>query len=77
MKKNSNEAVMWQHNTKFLCNAIWSNNNLVQTLSTFHTPKIVGGGIKRKRKSSGVQERESTAVPCPLITPTPSIKLTR
>ena len=54
MKKNTYEAVMWQHDTEPLCYAIWSDNNLVRTLSNFHTPKVVDAGIKRRRKVNGV-----------------------
>ena len=44
---------------------IWSDNNLVGTLSNFHTPKIVDTDIKRRRRVNDVREREPTAVPCP------------
>ena len=41
------------------------SNNLVRTLSNFHTPKVVDAGIKRRRKINGVHERETVTVPCP------------
>ena len=49
LKKNIYEALMWQHDTKALCYAIWFDNNLVRTLFNFHTPKLVESGIKRSR----------------------------
>ena len=63
MKKNMYEAVMWKHRTEPLCYAIWFGNNLVRTLSNFHTPKVVDEGIKRRRKINGVRGKESVAVP--------------
>ena len=65
MQKNSYKGVMWQHNMESLCYTIWSDDNLVQTLSSFFTLKGVEGGIKRKRKVNDICERESAAVPCP------------
>ena len=56
---------MWQHDRESLGYAIWSDNNLIHTLSNFHSPKIVEGGIKRKRKVNGVRGREPVAVPYP------------
>ena len=55
---------MWQHGSEFLCYALWSKNNLVQTLSNFHTPKIIDEGLKRKRKINGVCKIDSAVVPC-------------
>ena len=65
VKKNIYEAVMWQHDSEHLCYAIWYGNNLVRTVSNFHTPKVVDEGLKRERKVNGVQERDPTVVPCP------------
>mmetsp|Transcript_2847 Transcript_2847/g.5763 ORF Transcript_2847/g.5763 Transcript_2847/m.5763 type:complete len:366 (+) Transcript_2847:358-1455(+) len=65
MKKNTYEIIMWQHDSECLTYAIWSNNNLVWTLSNFHTPKVVDGGLNRKKKVDGVREREPAPVPCP------------
>ena len=62
MKKNTYEAVMWQHDDEPLCYAIWSDNNLVQTLSNFHTPKVVDAGVKRKRRVQGTRERTPVLV---------------
>ena len=62
MKKNTYEDVMWQHDTKLLCYAIWFDNNLVRILTNFHTPKLVDAGIKRRRGVHEVREREPTAV---------------
>ena len=59
------EAVMWQHDSEFLLYVIWSCNNCVCTLSNIHTPKVVDGGLKRKRKIDGVCERDPAPVPCP------------
>ena len=63
MKKNTYETAMWQHDCESLCYAIWSGNNLIQTLSNFHTPMVVEGGMKRKRRANGVHEREPADVP--------------
>ena len=65
LSKNTYETVMWQHNSECLCYAIWSDKNLVRTLSNFHSPKVVDGGIRRRRKVHGVRERDPVSVPCP------------
>ena len=65
MKRDTYEAVMWQHDSEPLCFVIWLDNNLVHTLSNFHTPNVVDEGLKRKRKINDVQEIDPTAVPCP------------
>ena len=65
MKKNTYKAEMWQHDSETLCYAIWSDNNLVQTLSNFHTPKVVDRGVKRKGRVQGTRERTPAPVPCP------------
>ena len=80
MKKNTYEAVMCQHDTEPLCYVIWSDNNLVRILFNFHTPKIVEGGVKRKRRVQGTQERTKSPVACPQkqsIIRRPFISLTR
>ena len=40
---------MWQHNTRLLVAAIWSDNGLVKTLSNYHQPIIVADGLMRKK----------------------------
>mmetsp|Transcript_14103 Transcript_14103/g.29816 ORF Transcript_14103/g.29816 Transcript_14103/m.29816 type:complete len:284 (-) Transcript_14103:390-1241(-) len=65
MKKNMYEAVMWQHDSECLTYAICSDNKLVQTLSNFHTPKVVDSGLNRKKKVDGVGKSEPAPVPCP------------
>ena len=48
--------------------ALWSNSNIVKTLSNFHTPKIlpVGGGLKRKKREPGRRrEQDRSNVSCP------------
>ena len=65
MKKIMYEAVMWQHDMEPLGYVIWSDNNLVRTLSNFHTPKVVEGGVKRKRRVQGTRERTQSPVACP------------
>ena len=45
--------------------AMWSDNNIVRTLSNFHQPKIIQDGLLRKRWVGGVRERHQTSVSCP------------
>jgi hypothetical protein len=40
IKRGTYESLCFQHRTKSLCFAFWSDNNLVKTLSNFHPPTI-------------------------------------
>jgi hypothetical protein len=71
MKKGTYESVCWQHKTRPLNFAVWSDNALVKTLSNFHGPDILeaGMGVMRKqRDDNGKRERTRTDVPCPAQT---------
>ena len=41
MKKRTYEYKMWQHNTRSLVAAVWSDNSLVKTLSNYHKPQLL------------------------------------
>jgi hypothetical protein len=43
--KGTHKSLLYQHNTKPLLHAVWADNNFVKTLSNFHSPTIVQGGI--------------------------------
>ena len=50
---------------------MWSDNNIVKTLSNFHLPTILvilaeGEEVLRKRKVDGEHERHQSWVPCPI-----------
>jgi hypothetical protein len=69
MKRGTYESVCFQHRTKPLCFAIWSDNNLVKTLSNFHPPTILAKGagvLRKKRGMDGKRERTRSEVPCPV-----------
>ena len=69
MKVRWYNTVMYQHKTKPLCFAMSSDNNIVKTLSNFHSPKILPAGsgvLQRCRDEDGVREKERTPVPCPV-----------
>ena len=57
MKKGTYKSIMYQHDSKGLVLVMWSDNNIVQTLSNFHSPKVVEDGLQQKRKVNGVCER--------------------
>ncbi len=57
MKMGTYECV-FQHRAESLCYAMWADNNIVYTLSNFHSPKILAEGPKRKRKVDRARERE-------------------
>jgi hypothetical protein len=48
IEKGTYESLLYQHNTKPLLHAVWADNNFVKTLSNFHSPTIVIGGMKRR-----------------------------
>ncbi len=68
MKPGTYESVLFQHRDKPLCYAMWSDNNIVKTLSNFHKPEIlqVGDGVLRRKKVDGVREANKTDVSCPV-----------
>lgn len=67
MRIGSYESVIFQHRTLNLCFAMWVDNNIVKTLSNFHSAEVldVGLGMLRRRRVDGVREQEYTAVSCP------------
>ena len=68
MKIGSYESVCFQHNTMPLCFAMWADNNIVKTLSNYHSPTILpeGPGVMRKKKGAdGKREFRQSPVPCP------------
>jgi hypothetical protein len=48
IENSIHRSLLYQHNTKPLLHAIWAENNFVKTLSNFHSPTIVEGGMKRQ-----------------------------
>jgi hypothetical protein len=67
MKKGTYESILYQHRVKALCYAMWADNNIVKTLSNFHSPEIlaVGAGVLRRRRVDGQREQHQTEVSCP------------
>ena len=68
MKRGTYEAVQFQHKTKNLNAAVWSDNNIVSTCSNYHSPVFldVGQGMRRRKKDkSGTRERNQSEVKCP------------
>jgi hypothetical protein len=64
---NSHESLLYQHKTKPLMHAVWGDNNFVKTLSSFHSPVILRGGMRRKKRNPRTRkrEREFSNVNCP------------
>ena len=64
----SHESLMYQHNTKPLLYTVWGDNNFVKTLSNFHSPVVVRGGMKRKKRNRSTKrrDREFSDVDCPI-----------
>ena len=61
MKKKTYEYKLWQHNTESLVAAVWSDNNLVKTLSNYHQPQIIPAGMmRRKIGPTGWYKREES-----------------
>ena len=68
MKVGTYETRFFQHRMKNLVFALWADNNIVKTLSNFHSPELLeaGHGVLRRRRVDGLREQERTAVQCPL-----------
>jgi hypothetical protein len=48
IKKGTHKSLLYQHKTKPLLHAVWADNTFVKTLSNFHSPTIVEGGMKTR-----------------------------
>ena len=73
MKVGTYESIIWEHNTKNLVYAAWSDNAIVKTLSNYHGATILeaGDGMMRKGKDANKKrEMVSKPVPCPAQTKT-------
>lgn len=67
IKKKTYEYKMWQHNTQSSVAAVWSDNNLVKTLSNYHQPQIIPAGMmRRKIGDNGIREKDATPVNAPM-----------
>ena len=68
MKPGMYESCFWQHNTKNLVYAAWSDNTVIKTLLNHHCANVlVEGGLKRRRKEeSGARTMNQTPVPSPV-----------
>ena len=67
MKNKTYEYKMSQHNIQSSVAAIWSDNNLVKTLSNYHEPQVVPARMMRwKIGPDGVREKDQSKVNDPL-----------
>ena len=57
IKKKMHEYKMWQHNTQPLVAAVWSDNYLVETLSTYHQSEIIHAGMMRRKIGDSAREK--------------------
>jgi hypothetical protein len=57
IEKGTHESLLYQHNTKPLLHAVWADNNFVKTLSNFHPPTIVEGGMRRRVQDPVAKKR--------------------
>jgi hypothetical protein len=66
IEKGTHESLLYRHNIKPLLHAVWADNNFVKTLSNFHSPTIVEGGMKRRVRDSITKKRarEQSDVDC-------------
>ena len=62
------ESILYQNRLAKLCFAIWADNNIVKTISNFHSPEIleIGKGVLRKGRdaTTGKREKERSEVSC-------------
>jgi hypothetical protein len=64
---NTHESLLFQHKDKALTYAVWGDNNFVKTLSNYHSPVLLRGGMKRKKRNlrTRKRERDFSDVDCP------------
>ena len=67
IEKGSYNSLLYQHKEEPLTFVVWADNNYVKTLSNFHTPEIIQGGLKRKRRDPVTKRRDlnQSPVDCP------------
>jgi hypothetical protein len=53
----NHESLIYQHNTKSLLYTVLGDNNFVKTLSSFHSPVILRGGMRRKKRNRRTKRR--------------------
>jgi hypothetical protein len=54
----SYECLLYQHNTKSLLYSVWGDNIFVKTLSNFHSPVTLRGGMRRKKRYLKTKRRD-------------------
>jgi hypothetical protein len=59
---NSHESLLYHHRIKPLTYAVWGDNNFVKALSNFHSPVILRGGMRRKKRNPRTRKRERERV---------------
>jgi hypothetical protein len=59
---NSHDSLLYQHETKPLTYAVWGDNNFVKTVSNFHSPVVLRGGMRRKKQNPITKRRERERV---------------
>ena len=53
----THESLFYQHQDKSLTYAVWDDNNFVKTLSNFHSPVIIRGGMMRKKRDQRTKKK--------------------
>ena len=68
MKIGMYESVIFQHKTMPLFFTVWSNNNLVKTLSNYHTPTILLLGVGYCGRINDQTEKRNAPLFCAIPT---------
>ncbi len=71
MKIGTYDSAIWEHNSKNLVFAAWSDNAIVKTLSNFHGATILdaeNGLMRRCKDKNKKREMKQKPVPCPAQT---------
>jgi hypothetical protein len=71
MKIGTYESIIWEHNSKNLVFAAWSDNAIVKTLSNYHGATILdaeNGLMRRGKDENKKREMKQKPVPCPAQT---------
>jgi hypothetical protein len=66
IEKGTHKSLLYQHKDKPLLHAVWADNNFVKTLSNFHSPVILRGGMRRRVRCPVTKKRamQQTEVDC-------------
>ena len=63
VEKGSCNSLLHQHKDEPLTFVAWEDNNCVKTLSSFHTPEVIKGGLEQRWQDPATRQRALCQLP--------------